>query len=68
MQTETAREDAGPALEQLYEPIYAEARLPNDRPQGASIQFPMVGYDDLHKRIITPRNHMAALLPFQVEP
>ena len=43
--------------------VHAKTSLPNNRPQCASIQLPVIGHDDLSKGMIAPKDPVAAMLP-----
>jgi hypothetical protein len=47
--------------------IYAEARLPDDRAEGAPIQFVMLGDDNLCERFISTQDDVTSLLTLEVE-
>ena len=48
--------------------LHAKPRLPDDCPQGAPVQLRVVGSDDLREGLVPANDHLAPMLPLQVEP
>lgn len=57
----------GAASQQPEELIHTETCVPDDSPQGTSIQLLMVGHNYLGKGLISPKDDVASVLPFEVE-
>jgi len=54
-------------LEKIFELIYCHARLADDGAQGSTVQFGMIGDNDLSEGILAAKYHMASMLPQRLE-
>jgi hypothetical protein len=54
-------------LQQLDEFLDAQAGHADEGAEGASVQFPVVGDDQLSERVVAAQHDVAAFLPFDIE-
>ena len=52
-------------LQQSHKLFYTDIYVSDDASQSASVQFLVIGNNDLRERIVTTQDYMTATLPFQ---